>query len=123
MKSVTFTIAATAFATLIYSAPAVAADVVIVETRVRQGANAIAAPRLTVESGKTATIRTGATELSILPTMKQNGTVVIASSITTAADTPNPVSVVNPKVVVPAGRTATVNVGDWEISFTPSVAK
>ncbi len=123
MKSVTFTIAAMAFATLIYSAPAVAADVVIVETRMRQGDNAIAAPRVTVESGKTATIRTGATELSILPTLKQNGTFVIASSIKTTADTPNPVSVANPKVVVPAGQTATVKVGVWDISFTPSVAK
>ena len=123
MKSVTFTIAAMAFATLIYSAPAVAADVVIVETRMRHGDNAIAAPRVTVESGKTATIRTGATELSILPTLKQNGTFVIASSIKTTADTPNPVSVANPKVVVPAGQTATVKVGVWEISFTPSVAK
>lgn len=123
MKSAALTFAAMAFATFAFTAPANAADIVTIETLVRHSDEVIAAPRVAIVSGKTATIRSGALELSIHPTAMQDGTVVIASRITTDADTPKPVCVAQPKVVVAVGRTATVKVGDWEVSFTPVVAK
>jgi hypothetical protein len=107
------------------SSAASAADLVRIQATIRQRGqgNLPAAPGVTVESGKQATIQTGQLLLAMTPTAQQDGTVTIALTVTEIPSSGEPIILGQPLVHVGAGRTAMVQIGTWDITLTPSVAK
>ncbi len=106
-----------------FFAVADAAETIVVKALVIHGNKAIAAPTIAVESGQEAVIRSGEFELRLQPTLLKDGEVAIATTLLTGADTPKPVQVAQPSVTVVAGKTATIQVGEWKVSLTPDIAR
>lgn len=88
-----------------------------VQARVRHGGVVLAAPRVVVQSGAVAMVEVGALRLTVRPTQTPNGTVEIESVLATDQ------TIASPIVRVAPGKTATIQVGDWELALTPTVGR
>ncbi len=104
--------------------PAEAADAVSVSACFRQDGRIFEAPMATVPSGQIATIQfDDAVVLTICPTTQQDGTTVIASTLTTDTDAGAPVIVTLPVAIVSTGESTTVLAREGDVWFTASLGK
>lgn len=79
---------------------------------------------VTVASGQSATIQCDSVVLTLFCfTAQQDGTTVIASSLTTDTDTGTPVIVTLPVAIVSAGESTTVRAREVDVWFTASLGK
>lgn len=100
-----------------------AADAVSVSACLCGRGEIILAPMVTMKSAQSATLQFGAFDLTLCTTTMQDGTTVIASTLTSDTDAGARVKFTPPVAIVSAGKSATVCAGDWDVRFTATIDK
>ncbi len=104
------------------ASPALLVETTITEQHPKGGKDVLAAPRITVESGKKATIRVGKLEYTITPTLFDDGTIELRAVITEhngkTAD-----KLAEPRINAKLGHTAEIQVGPFALATKTSLAK
>ena len=123
MKTTISTLLASILITLSASAsPALLVETTITEHHAKGGKDVLAAPSITVESGKQATIQVGKLEYAITPTLLDDGTVDLRA-ILTERDGKKADKLAAPRIKAKLGLVAEIQIGQLAFSTKTSLAK
>jgi type II secretory pathway component GspD/PulD (secretin) len=123
MKTAINTLLATIVITLTASAsPALLVETTITEHHAKGGKDVLMAPRITVESGKQATIQVGKLEYAITATLLDGGTVDLRA-ILTERDGKNADKLAAPRITAKLGQVAEIQIGQLAFTTKTSLAK
>jgi hypothetical protein len=124
MKTAITTLLTTIAMTLSASAsPALLVETTITEqhTNGNRGKDVLAAPRITVESGKKATIRVGKLEYTVTPTLLDDGTVELRA-VLTEHNAKKADKLAEPRITAKLGQIAEIQVGPFALATKASLA-
>ena len=123
MKTTINTLLATIVITLTASAsPALLVETTITEHHAKGGKDVLMAPRITVESGKQATIQVGKLEYAITATLLDGGTVDLRA-ILTERDGKKADKLAASRITAKLGQVAEIQIGQLAFTTKTSLAK
>ena len=123
MKTTITTLLATIVITLTASAsPALLVETTITEHHAKGGKDVLMAPRITVESGKQATIQVGKLEYAVTPTLLDDGTVDLRATVT-ERDGKKADKLAAPRIKAKLGQVAEIQIGQLALKTKTSLAK
>ena len=123
MKTSINTLLATIAIALTASAsPTLLVETTITEHHAKGGKDVLAAPRITVESGKQAIIQVGKLEYAITPTLLDDGTVDLRA-ILTERDGEKADELAAPRIKAELGQVAEIQIGQLAFTTKTSFAK
>ena len=123
MNTTISTLLASILITLSASAsPALLVETTITEHHAKGGKDVLAAPSITVESGKQATIQVGKLEYAITPTLLDDGTVDLRA-ILTERDGKKADKLAAHRIKAKLGLVAEIHIGQLAFSTKTSLAK
>jgi hypothetical protein len=123
MKTTINTLLATIVVTLTASAsPALLVETTITEHHAKGGKDVLMAPRLTVESGKQASIQAGKLEYAVTATLLSDGTVDLSTTLT-ERDGKKADKLTAPRIIAKPGQVAKIEIGQLAITTKTSLAK
>jgi type II secretory pathway component GspD/PulD (secretin) len=123
MKTTINTLFATILITLTASAsPALLVETTITEHHAKGGKDVLAAPSITVESGKQAIIQVGKLEYAVTPTLLDDGTVDLRA-VLTERDGKNADRLAAPQIKSELGQVAEIQIGQLAFTTKTSLAK
>jgi hypothetical protein len=113
--TVTSLLATIAIAFTASAAPTLLVETTITENHANGGKDVLAAPSITVESGKQAIIQVGKLEYAVTPTLLDNGTVDLRA-VLTERDGEKADRLAAPQIKAKLGKVAEIRIGD--LAFT-----
>ena len=123
MKSSVITLLATIFISFSASAaPMLLIETSIAEPNAKGEKDILSKPSIIVESGKQATINFGTLKYSLIPTLRDNGTVDIETVIT-ERNGKETTTLAKPRMIVELGKSAEVTLGQVSFTAKPSIRK
>jgi hypothetical protein len=114
---------ALAISTVAGAAPNLVIETTITQTNAKGGKELLAAPRVTVESGKEAVIQIGKLEYALTPTLLDNGTVDVSAVLTERTEGKKAEKLAAPRIKVRLGEKTEIRVGNIAFETTTSLAK
>ena len=123
MKTIINTLLATIVITLTASgSPALLVETTITEHHAKGGKDVLLAPRITVESGKQASIQVNKLKYTIIPTLLDDGTVDLRATLTKQngkqAD-----KLAAPRIKAKLNQAVTIQIGELAFNVKTSLAK
>lgn len=115
-------LAASAITVAASAAPALLIKASIAEINAKGERKVLSKPNVIVESGKQATIKFGKLEYSLTPTLRDNGTVDIQTTMT-ERDGEKTTTLARPRMIVELGKEAEIASGQFVFTAQPSLAK
>jgi hypothetical protein len=104
------------------ASPALLVATTITERHPNGGKDVVAAPRITVESGKKATIRVGKLEYTVTPTLLDDGTIDLRA-VLTEHNAKKADKLAEPRIIAKLGQIAEIQVGSFALATKTSLAK
>jgi type II secretory pathway component HofQ len=104
------------------ASPALLVETTITEQHPKGGKDVLAAPRITVESGKKATIRVGKLEYTVTPTLLDDGTIDLRA-VLTEHNAKKADKLAEPRIIAKLGQIAEIQVGSFALATKTSLAK
>lgn len=120
--AICFAFAAIAFTSTAFAAPTLLLEAKIIEHQADGGSVVLSAPHLTVTEGTQAIVGVGKVEYSITPKLLGDGNVLLQIVILKQNDRQGE-PLAAPRIVSPLGKTATIRVGELEMSLNATLAK
>ena len=116
-----------AFATLAFTSTAWAAPTLLVEAKITEhqadgGSVVLAAPQMAVTEGTKAIVSVGTAEYAVTPKLLNDGNVLLQVVIRKQNDR-QAQQLAAPRIVSPLGKTATIRVGQLEMSLKATLVK
>jgi hypothetical protein len=120
--TVTSLLATIAMAFTASASPSLLVETTITENHAKGGKDVLAAPSITVESGKQASIQVGKLEYAVTPTLLDNGTVDLRA-VLTERDGEKVDRLAAPQIKAKLGKVAEIQIGDLTFTTKTSLAK